>query len=428
MRKRVYFVGKAQATRRRSPASSSLSEPGKIAVFALGLLCFAIFSVVHDIPNAVAQQATQSPITYFYKNPDLDNLPRLVEGLVKRGTLDKRNNLPPVVGFLAALFERHPDRVDEWIAGQFSSKAQRVIGLGLAYSGHREQASAFAERNNWPPAYIERLKQQPDGLDNVQITGPTPLDIMWGASFATGDALFVNRILDMIEEGTHSSEFSVADILLVSNSMLARKAGQLKKLKERLGDQQALKLIPYGVALWAMNSNANQHAFIAEAVQARIKSDPTSDLAHALQISAFGSKNKIVTKASEGDVSVMVSQMPFERPGSRSGDADADIKMFIESFKNRFGKGQPVYLAVLIKQPPQTAIRYSFEVTSPSGQRFTLGPYATSETDQHAISSNTVKIDPENLSSGGVYVVQTLFHYGIDGGIHVENKFLVSKF
>ena len=168
--------------------------------------------------------------------------------------------------------------------------------------------------------YVDVLQRQPDGLDAMAITGPSQLDIFWGASFATGDSKYVDQILNKIEEGINLPEFSVEDIVGVADATWQRNTESMKKLRQKPGDSEVVKLIPSGIALWGVASNVEQHDFIASAIERRINAEPGADLAYALQKILFQSRNKISSKADGRVINIMVSQTSENLPNQSLGD------------------------------------------------------------------------------------------------------------
>ena len=92
----------------------------KVSVLVLGLLLITGGESLIGMNGAAAQSGNRGSFTCFYEKSDLDTVSSLINVISEGGRLSKRDALPPVIGSLAALYERYPYRVDDWVAGEFS--------------------------------------------------------------------------------------------------------------------------------------------------------------------------------------------------------------------------------------------------------------------------------------------------------------------
>lgn len=376
--------------------------------------------------SLAAPPTARDSIAHFYEDPDLDTVSGLIEAMAHRGLLDRKSAIPPVVGFLAALFERHPGRVDGWVADQGNPRAHWITALALAISGHRQKAIALAQRNGWAQKYLDVLNRQPAGLRDLPLNGPTRFDIMWGASFATGDPVFTIRILDKIEEGLELHGFAVDDVAAVADSRPNGRADRLKSVRSRLGDDEFVRLLPYGIALWGVASNAAQHSFVAETVEDRIAAAPNSALADALRRGLFLSKYPIVAKAAGKSLNVIVSQTADNSDLEAGRSSPEQMEALFQRFDNVFARGSAVFLAVLIKQNAALSVHYSMSVTRPDGKRIHMGPFDTAVRETDSIVVKMYPLPIGRTATSGIYTIRSTFSAGETGELTVENRLLLT--
>jgi hypothetical protein len=360
--------------------------------------------------------------TYFYKNPDIDGIPGLLRDLGNSEVRKGRSVWPPSIGFFAALFERNPEQVDAWVAGEFPFQLQWVIGSGLSLAGMRGKALEFAKRHDWPKQQMDLLRRQPTSLMTMPVASASDLDILWGASFVTGEAKFPGRMIDMVASALGEKGISVAHLLRI-----ARGPGNPPKNPEWLekySRKQAIVLLVSGAALWALGSNAKQHEFVAEAVRGRISTEPDSDLSYALRKSWFRQGADVVSRVPGKSVSVILSTMPT-LDSWENVEKPISIEAYMRDFKNEFAIGEPVFIAVLAIVAGGAASEYSLQVIPPNSGPFAMGPYRVGRKAKAQLAGNALLIDKGKLITEGVYEIVGTFGDGDSGKLRISQKFFV---
>lgn len=375
--------------------------------------------------------ALQDRITYFYRNPDLGSVPDILRGLDEEGLLAGRGNIFfPTGAFLAPLFERHPERIDALIAGPFSRNVQTVIGVGLALAGMTEKAVEYARRNGWPAEKIDAVKQAYGNLLEARISEGRELDMLWSASFATGDKRYPARIIDVIAENLASGKFQAQDIAYLGDPVNLRKSdnAELARIAGRYKDQDLEELMMNGSAIWSLGSNAKQHAFVMEAVQERIAAAPDSDLAYLLRKTVFRATTAPLCRIEGKALKGVVGLTPQEKFGGEGKSFEAAVDTFKSSARIEFAAGQPAFIAVLAQPPAGEALEFSFEITSPSGRAVDVGPFQwrTEGSGGRAMLS-AMQVLPSDLKEEGVYTVKGAFWAKGGDAVTTENRFFVGS-
>jgi len=370
-------------------------------------------------------------VVYFYQNPDLDGVPNTLRILEENNLLEEGAGdvHAPTIGFLAALFERHPERVDAWIAVPYSLDVQRLIGYGLVQAGMEEESAVFLRRNGWPDEVIDIIRQAPPSILGMPIEVAPQLDMVWGASFATGDRRYPEKIIDFLAETLASGKFGVEDIAYVGRpeNVSGRNNPELVRILGRHGTRGAYELVLNGTALWGLGSNAKQHGFVMEAVQARIAEAPQSDLGYLLRKAVFRATSSplaivegdtfkaILLQTSEADVDERVGQ-----------GIDALTGMFEAYARTEFAAGEPVFVAVALLLPPTGAVETSFSVRSPGGAGFGMGPFRWRVgEDGGRLAIRAVPLAPGGLAEEGVYTVTARFREEGRDVVTTESRFFV---
>ena len=122
----------------------------------------------------------------------------------------------------------------------------------------------------------------PARLEDVQITAPYHLDILWGAAFASGDGKFAVMIIDYFARTANRSDPIALDISRIALALSGGPKEILGELRSRYGDDKARQLVFAASALWAVESNARQHAFVDKVLGQYIAAHPGTPAQKAL--------------------------------------------------------------------------------------------------------------------------------------------------
>ena len=99
----------------------------------------------------------------------------------------------PVAAFLSVIFSANPTRVEDWVqTTKASGKTKDLVAAALWLSGNVKMAS---EMSGHPIG-----TGSPIPLADIRIEHPSHLDMMWGAFFASGDTVYVQRIIETLDD------------------------------------------------------------------------------------------------------------------------------------------------------------------------------------------------------------------------------------
>jgi tetratricopeptide (TPR) repeat protein len=246
-----------------------------------GLLILLIFSAYcggsawGEEPASVSE----ADLTYFYRAPNSARVTRLITYFDQLRAAEKPGVRPPLMGFFAAAFQRYPADIDQMIPESVSPQMMGLLAISLRLAGQQARAESLIERLESRDAVVPDLTTVPTSLEAVEAVGPNEFDLLWGASFATGDPHYCSKILRRIA-GTANIGDNADDLVhLVRN----REIGSDQRwIVEKRGNERARELIIVATALWALHANAQQHSFVQAMTNEYVTAHPTEPAAKAL--------------------------------------------------------------------------------------------------------------------------------------------------
>jgi hypothetical protein len=228
---------------------------------------------------AEAQTADSDFFTRYYQDPEPA---RLADYLAEFGSEDWRS-YPPLAGFLAIIFQADPDAATALSPPDPSPKLAATLVAALQLSGHGERARDLGSRAGqlFNEKLIAEFSDLPERIEALEIATPTHLDIVWGAAYASGDPRYPQMIINFLAGTTERSEQVAIDVTALAIAMMggpdtvAEKMPEMK-LREKYDEAAFLEVTYAAVALWALQSNARRHPFIAAVVLDAIAANPDS--------------------------------------------------------------------------------------------------------------------------------------------------------
>jgi hypothetical protein len=206
-------------------------------------------------------QAVSNALNTFYKaakKPDVGDLTARWEGLA---STDQPPALPPMIGFLAAYFEKNSAQIDRVANHPFGRKGQTVVLISLEAAGNDAAARRIAGKWHWSDAEVAKLGEIKPLAALVPET-PSDLDTLWGAAFATGDPVYVRKIYDFYAAVANDPKVEFGDIVLVIQARRNNKLDSLRGIGERYSPEMAQNIVFAASAIWSLMANAAAHPFV----------------------------------------------------------------------------------------------------------------------------------------------------------------------
>ncbi|HXR92064.1 MAG TPA: hypothetical protein VN750_17465 [Steroidobacteraceae bacterium] len=222
---------------------------------------------------------SEADLTYFYKMPSPELAGRLVAHFDALRAAEQPGARPPLIGFFAAAFQRYPTDIDKMIPGSLSPQMLDLLAVSLHLAGQQAKAESLIGKLKARDVTVTDLAGMPASLQAVEATGPSEWDLLWGASFATGDPRFCTKILKRFADAANAGENADDLLRLVRDKEEGRASGWIV---DKRGKDAARELIIDSTALWALNSNARQHAFVRTLVNEFVMAHRSEPAARAL--------------------------------------------------------------------------------------------------------------------------------------------------
>jgi hypothetical protein len=260
----------------------------------------------------VAQTASvsEADLTYFYKAPSPERAARLVTYFDSLRAAEKEGTRPPLIGFFASVFQHYPADIDKIIPESISPQMSGLLAVALQLGGQHAKAQSrvatLKSKNDAAPD----LANIPSSLDAVEAVGPNEFDLLWGASFASGDPRYCSKIVARFA-GTANVGDNADDLVRLARNR--ESGGDQQWIVEKRGRDTARELIIVSTALWALRSNAQQHVFVRQVLQQYVAGHPSEPATKALVAldREYGyyqlAKLVSVTEAAPGKSSVTVN-------------------------------------------------------------------------------------------------------------------------
>lgn len=220
---------------------------------------------------------------HFYADPQPARLVGFLERYEKRA--QGWQPFPPLVGFLAVVFREQPDWIGRLIPDQFDSRTAVAVAAALRLSGEPAIEPDLRSRlvnAGADPRLRAELANLPPRLEDLHVMTPTHLDLLWGASFASGDARYPRMVADFLAETANRSEPVAVDVAKTELAMAGGPREILSQLKDRYGEQGARQIVVASTAAWGLLSNAQQQPFIDAFLTRYIAANPGSGAAKVL--------------------------------------------------------------------------------------------------------------------------------------------------
>jgi len=189
-------------------------------------------------PPNEKQKALSQWLTYFYQHPNTPDTLQNIQAMFTEGFFNKTNSVAPLIMFLADVLRQNEKKLPKWKNDLLSipEETQKYMLISL-YEANTPNSKVILEelkRTN-QKSLVEHIQQNPPiDLKTVPITSPAILDMLWATFMASGDELYVKRIVETLSLSTD--------------------------LEDR--NQRINNLLLIGSAKWSLASNAIQHPLV----------------------------------------------------------------------------------------------------------------------------------------------------------------------
>jgi hypothetical protein len=235
--------------------------------------------------HAIAQPAQGTSVDAlmmsYYKDPRPERLTGFFAEFQKLPNAKNWNVYPPLAGFFAIIFRADPGQSKKLFVAPMSNSSAEAFAAALQLSANPSNKAmadriraSLSQNGMHDQKLAAELANLPDRLEDLKIASATHLDILWGAAFASGDAKFVNMIMDFYAQTANRSPSTALDIATIVVALGGGPKDIFGEVRGRYGDEGARQIIYAATALWAIAANAKQHLFVARAVAKYVEDHP----------------------------------------------------------------------------------------------------------------------------------------------------------
>jgi hypothetical protein len=257
--------------------------------FIAGLSAAAAWPLAAPAEQVTASQTTTDDnlFAHFYDDPRPERLLGFIERYQKRA--QSWDAFPPLAGFLAVVFSRHTDWIAMLIPDHPDSRTAVAVAAALQLSGlskiepSLQSRLAAAGSDARLSAELAALPSRPEEL---RVATPTHLDLLWGASFASGEERYASMIADFLAATANRSELIALDVaktaLVISGG--PREIINIGQLRDKYGEQGTREIMFAAVAAWGLDSNARQHSFVEKFLAGYLAANSDKPTARVLSV------------------------------------------------------------------------------------------------------------------------------------------------
>jgi hypothetical protein len=239
------------------------------AVLAAATIAFAQTGGSQPSPPIIPR------IERYYEQPF--DVPAFLQAWENAG----RPGTDAVLGFLAGVLARQPDQTAKVAGVTLERPGQLIVVQALRFAQKTDEAKAYAEKRGWSADEIARIAPVRPLLA-IRPEEPSHFDTFWGASFATGDAAYVRPIYDYYAGALSEPDIDVNDIVTIVVSRTRPNKEATDAIVTKYPRERLRWVVFASTALWSLESNARQHAFVAAALDQYVKEAPASPAAKGL--------------------------------------------------------------------------------------------------------------------------------------------------
>jgi hypothetical protein len=188
--------------------------------------------------QAASEQQIGQWMSYYYLQRDVTSIHDYLRQL-QDASFSKKNINGVLTGFLYVIFSDNKSQIEEFLKNtEFTGPIKDSIEKALWLSGNGREIKAIFKEDP------ERYKAQAPNLANLLPKSGEDLDLMWGAFSASGDVVYVKRIIDVLDD------------------------------QQPLTANATIDKVTRYAADWSIGSNVSQHELIRRLVMQEIKTRP----------------------------------------------------------------------------------------------------------------------------------------------------------
>src|SRR3989339_625902 len=150
-------------------------------------------------------------MTYYYLNKDSNLTIQLINGLIKEEVFKEGSSTKMLsIVFLSEVFSQNPFEIEKWITTDLcllrglDKDSYNALTVALWMSNTEESKNVLKQLPKTSKVienYInELLSTEPLDIKKIEIDSGEKLDMLWAAFFATGEEIYIQRIISVLPD------------------------------------------------------------------------------------------------------------------------------------------------------------------------------------------------------------------------------------
>jgi len=236
----------------------------------------AIISIIvalftYSFTYALTQKQASSELQTFYKNPSYTKLISILNAAYSK-TLSKNAELP-LTAFVTMVFNKHPTYAEQ-ASKKLSTYSPKV----------REKLSTSLSA-------IKGTGLTPNDINTLSINDKAvKLDILWSAYFATGESVYLKKLLEYTSHNPYlllsafkihylcrKIQYNQSERKKCRNKVMKKVFEEVSKQYPNHSKKMIYKLAVVYAALWSLESNRKQDPEIDQKIKQLIQTNPKLD-------------------------------------------------------------------------------------------------------------------------------------------------------
>lgn len=372
-----------------------------------------------------ANQGDENDITYFYADKNYSALPAMIQDWETNGYFEQRQSKWPLIGFLAGVFSESPDTAALIPRIDYEEATDTAISFALNLGGHDQLALEHAQRRELPENFIRIAQDASWDIHKLNIDSPGTLDLLWGASFATGNPEFSHNIIDLLIAVARGDQFDIRDVFMASDLLNHEKPGFIESLVEKYGKERFVDLLVASTGLWGLASNAQQHDFIFQALTSRLADAQEANDRYVLEYVAFRAVSSSTRQGDNDAVAVMLSGTRDLAPAMDAAEK-GDVKAIVSHMRIEFGHDDEMAVLASVFRKTGEELSYTVKMINPLDEFMDFGPFMLGETGEPSIYADGFALPKDFRQEPGAYWVRAVFTVGTQE-LQLDNQFFLYR-
>lgn len=230
-------------------------------------------------------------INSYYKKPDLNKIPKVLESLSGLSNKDVERMYPFSLGFFAIIFKENPNKIDSWLNQvNLDTQAKMLVIMSLWFAGLADKTFELINNYQMNDNFIDFLQiNKPNLLHYKHPSEIKMIDTFRGAFSASGNKAYIIKIIKMVEKQITENDVKNDDALFMFSRL--DEPNSKKIFSEYEKDKNLKALFTASTGLWVLGGAAKSDDKVQKIIQKYIKKSNDKRIKAALQKSLYRAKD-----------------------------------------------------------------------------------------------------------------------------------------